>query len=226
MHNTENKRIRIAPSVLAADFTALGAEARSLSTAGADMLHIDVMDGMFVSNITFGACVIKALKRVTRLPLDVHMMVEKPERYIDDMADAGADILTVHTEATPHIFNAILQIAGKGITPGVAINPGTPISAVECVLQNVGLVLVMTVNPGLGGQQVIPAALDKITVVRGMLDRIKSKALLQVDGGVTVENANEFIRRGADTLVSGTAILSTRDRKKTIEDMRRGNQRE
>jgi len=150
----------------------------------------------------------------------VHMMVERPERYIDDMAEAGAGIMTVHAEATPHIHRAVQRIAEKGITPGIALNPGTPVSAIECVLRDVGLVLVMTVNPGLGGQKVIPTALEKIAVVRGMLDRAGSQALLQVDGGVTVENAREYTARGADTLVSGTAIFAAGDRGRAIARMR------
>lgn len=217
------RQVKIAPSVLAADFTALGDEARSLEAAGADMLHIDVMDGQFVPNISFGACVIRALKRVTKLPLDVHMMVDAPERYIGDMAEAGADIITVHVEATRHIHRAIQQIAEhEGIIPGVALNPGTPASMIECVLGDVGLVLVMTVNPGFGGQKLIVPALKKIAAVRWMLDEAGSDAMLQVDGGVTIQNAERFISQGADVLVSGTGILVAENRKAAIKSMRQG----
>lgn len=218
-----NGNIQIAPSMLSADFGRLSEEVRALEAAGADMLHIDVMDGMFVPNITFGACVIRALRSATRLPLDVHMMVESPERYIDDMADAGADIITVHVEATRHIHRAIQKITERaGVIPGIALNPGTPCSAVECVLGAVGLVLVMTVNPGFGGQRLILPALDKIAAIRGMLQSIGSHAMLEVDGGVMPDNAGQFVSRGANVLVSGTGVFSAEDRAEAISRMRKG----
>lgn len=206
------RNIRVAPSMLSSDFSRLAEEARRLEAAGADMLHIDVMDGMFVPNISFGAPVIRALRRVSALPLDVHMMVRQPERYIDDMVDAGASQITVHVEATPHIHRAIQRIREhKGIVAGVTLNPGTPAQAIEAVLGDVGLVLVMTVNPGFGGQKLIVSALEKVTAIRAMLDAIGSDAALEVDGGVLMENAHEFTSRGADLLVSGTGIFGAPD---------------
>lgn len=214
-------KILVAPSMLSADFAELGAEARRLEEAGADALHIDVMDGMFVPNITFGACVIRALHRVSKLPLDVHMMVHQPERYIDDMVEAGASFVTVHVEATAHIHRAIQRIREhKGIVAGVSLNPGTPVSALECVLGDVGLVLVMTVNPGFGGQKLILPALEKIAQVRDRLRAIGSDALIEVDGGVTPENAKEFTRRGARMLVSGTGVFGAKDRRAAILAMK------
>lgn len=216
-----NHIIRISPSMLASDFARLGEEARRAEAAGADMLHIDVMDGMFVPNITFGACVMEALRKSSSLPLDVHMMVERPERYIDDMAVAGAGIITVHVEATQHIHRALQRIREhQGITAGISLNPGTPASAIEAVLGDVGLVLVMTVNPGFGGQKLIPSALEKVSTIRRMLDGIGSDAMLEVDGGVTAANAHEFTRRGADVLVSGTGVFGADDMVAAIRAMK------
>ncbi|MCL1964161.1 MAG: ribulose-phosphate 3-epimerase [Firmicutes bacterium] len=204
--------IRIAPSMLASDFTRLGEQARALEAAGADMLHLDVMDGMFVPNITFGACVVQALRASTSLPLDVHMMVREPERYIADMVAAGASYVTVHVEATPHIHRAVRQIQEHaGVVAGVALNPGTPVGAVECVLGEVGLVLLMTVNPGFGGQKLIVPALEKISRMREMLTAMGSDALLEVDGGVNARSARMFTGRGATVLVSGTGVFDAPD---------------
>lgn len=216
------RRILISPSMLASNFARLQEEAQRAEAAGADMLHLDVMDGMFVPNISFGMPVIKALRAVTALPLDVHMMVHQPERYVDDIIGAGANYVTVHVEATPHIHRTIQRIAEhKGIVAGVSLNPGTPAQAIECVLGDVGLVLVMTVNPGFGGQKLIPSALEKIGEVRGMLDAIGSDALLEVDGGVTAENAHEFTRRGATLLVSGTGAFGAPDMAAAIAEMKK-----
>lgn len=215
------RTIRVAPSMLSCDFTRLAEEARRLAAAGADMLHIDVMDGMFVPNISFGAPIIRALRRVSALPLDVHMMVQQPERYIDDMIDAGAAQVTVHVEATPHIHRAIQRIREhKGVVAGVTLNPGTPARAIEAVLGDVGLVLVMTVNPGFGGQKLIASALEKVAAIRAMLDAIGSDAALEVDGGVMMDNAREFTSRGADLLVSGTGIFGATDMAEAIARMK------
>lgn len=218
-----NRRIMVAPSMLSADFGRLAEEARRVEAAGADMLHIDVMDGMFVPNISFGAVVVKALKAASTLPLDVHMMVQQPERYIGDMIAAGADSVSVHVEATPHIHRAIQQIREHpGVVAGVTLNPGTPAEMIAPVLGDVGLVLVMTVNPGFGGQKLIPSALEKVRTVRDMLDAIGSDALLEVDGGVTAENAREFTSRGATLLVSGTGVFGASDMKAAITAMKQG----
>ncbi len=217
------RKIWIAPSVLSANFGHLAEDCRRIQAAGADLAHVDVMDGAFVPNITFGPCVIRALKAATDLPLDVHMMVDQPERYVDDMVEAGASYVTVHVEATRHIHR-VIQIIGKhpGVIPGVSLNPGTPASAVAPILQDVGLVLVMTVNPGFGGQKLIPQALDKVAEVRAMLDAMGSSALLEVDGGVTAGNAGEFIRRGATVLVSGTGVFGAVDMAEAIQRMKAG----
>lgn len=216
-----SRKIMVAPSMLSADFGRLAEEARRVEAAGADMLHIDVMDGMFVPNISFGAVVVKALKAVSTLPLDVHMMVQQPERYIGDMIAAGADSVSVHVEATPHIHRAIQQIREHpGVIAGVTLNPGTPAEMIAPVLGDVGLVLVMTVNPGFGGQKLIASALEKVRTVRAMLDAIGSDALLEVDGGVTAENAREFTSRGATLLVSGTGVFGANDMKAAITAMK------
>lgn len=217
---TPARRILVAPSILGADFSRLGEIAKGLARAGADMLHIDVMDGMFVPNISFGACVVRALTSCVDLPLDVHMMVQQPERYIRDMADAGASYITVHAEATPHVHRALQTIRDRGVSVGVAINPGTPVETLSCVLPEVDLVLIMTVNPGFGGQKLIPFTLEKITKARQMLDEAGSRALLEVDGGLYPENAEEFSRRGADVLVSGASILNAEDYKVPIDRIR------
>ena len=216
-----HNRILIAPSILNADFARLGDIVKGLKRAGADMLHIDVMDGMFVPNISFGACVIRSLSACVDLPLDVHMMVQNPERYIRDMAEAGASHITVHAEATPHIHRA-LQIVRSfpGVTAGVAINPGTPVETLSCVAQELDMVLIMTVNPGFGGQKLIPFTLEKITKARDMLHSIGSRARVEVDGGVNPENAYEFTRCGADVIVCGASILNAADYQVPIERMR------
>jgi len=215
------RRVFIAPSIIGADFTRLGDTVNRLKEAGADMLHLDIMDGMFVPNITFGACVIRSLAANISLPLDVHMMVQTPERYIQEMAEAGASRITVHVEATAHIYRALQMIRScKNVKVGVAINPGTPVETLTDVLQEVDMVLLMTVNPGFGGQKLIPATLTKITRTRQMLDAIGSCAQITVDGGVSPENAGEYTRRGADILVCGAGLLGAEDYRVAMERMR------
>lgn len=212
--------IQVAPSLLSCDFGRMAEDIASLERAGADMLHLDVMDGTFVPNISFGQPVIRAVRALTKLPLDVHMMVQSPERYIDEMAACGADIITVHVEATPHVHRALQRIRENGKIAGVAFNPGTQAEALRYLLDEVGLVLVMTVNPGFGGQKMIPAALEKIGAVRAMLDAAGSEALLEVDGGVTAENAQLYTGPGATLLVSGTGVFHAADRAAAIAKMK------
>ncbi|HRU94489.1 MAG TPA: ribulose-phosphate 3-epimerase [Anaerolineae bacterium] len=201
------RRIHIAPSVLAADFSRLGEQVRATEAAGADMIHVDVMDGHFVPNLSVGVPVVAALRRVTRLPLDVHLMIAEPVRYVEDFARAGADILTVHPEADVHLHRTLQRIRALGIRAGVALNPGTSETALRYVLPLTDLVLVMTVNPGFGGQAFLSEMVAKVRAVRQMLNAAGSAALLSVDGGITPLTAPLLITEGADTLVAGSAIF-------------------
>ncbi|MBN1249470.1 MAG: ribulose-phosphate 3-epimerase [Anaerolineae bacterium] len=198
--------IRIAPSVLSADFSRLGDQVRAAEAAGADVIHLDVMDGQFVPNITIGPLVVAAVRSVTELPLDVHLMIDRPERYIEAFAKAGADYLSVHPEATVHLHRALQQIRGLGLHPGVALNPATPESVLQYVVADLDLVLVMTVNPGFGGQTLIPAMMAKINAVRRMLDQAGSSAWLSVDGGIDPVTGPDIVAHGATMLVAGSAI--------------------
>jgi ribulose-phosphate 3-epimerase len=200
--------VRIAPSILSADFAYLGAAIEMAEAAGADVIHVDVMDGHFVPNMTIGPPVVAALRKVTQLPLDVHLMVEAPERCVEAFVRAGADILTVHPEATVHLHQVLRQIRGLGVQAGVSLNPATPESVLRYVAGMVDLVLVMTVNPGFGGQDFLPEMLSKIASVRGILDAAGSKAWLSVDGGINVETAPLVVAHGADHLVAGSAIFA------------------
>lgn len=200
---------KIAPSLLAADFANLKDEINKVENGGADYLHLDVMDGNYVPNITFGAPVIKKLRKITKLPFDVHLMIEKPERYIKEFVDAGADILTVHAEATVHLHRTIQEIKSYGIMAGVSLNPATPLENIEYILDDLDLVLIMTVNPGFGGQSFIKAMIDKIKRLRNIIDERNLNIILQVDGGVKLENASEILKYGADLLVVGSDIFES-----------------
>jgi ribulose-phosphate 3-epimerase len=200
--------VRIAPSVLSADFARLGEELRAVDKAGADYIHIDVMDGHFVPNLTIGPLVVKALRPHSKKPFDVHLMLAPVDPFVPGFAEAGADIITVHPEAGPHLHRTLNLIRNFGKKAGVALNPGTPVQAVEHVLDEVDLVLVMSVNPGFGGQSFIPSALDKLKTLRRMIDASGRAIDLSVDGGVTAENAPRAVKAGADVLVAGTAAFA------------------
>ncbi len=201
---------RLSPSLLAADFTRLGEQVRAAEEAGADALHLDIMDGLFVPNLSFGLPVIAAVRRVTRLPLDVHLMIERPERYLDDFVAAGADWLTVHVEGAVHLHRTLSRIRELGARAGVTLNPATPAAALEEALDVADLVLVMTVNPGFGGQRFIDSQLRKIATLRAMIDGRHSRADLSVDGGVNAENVASVVAAGADLIVAGSAVFNER----------------
>jgi ribulose-phosphate 3-epimerase len=212
---------RIAPSILSADFGHLADEIRMCEEGGADVIHLDVMDGRFVPNITFGEKVIRAVRKATSLPLDVHMMVVEPGNYLESFARAGATGLTIHVEAAPHLQRQLARIRELGCLAGAAVNPGTPLDAIREVAADLDLLLVMTVNPGFGGQEFIPASLDKIARARHLLDDAKSSAALEVDGGISRETIVRVRRAGADTFVAGHAIFSAADPRAEIAALRR-----
>ena len=214
-------RARIAPSILAADFTRLGEEIARIDRGGADWIHVDVMDGHFVPNITLGPVVVEAVKRATSLPLDVHLMIERPERYIDDFVRAGATTLGVQVEACPHLHRNIGQIHDAGARACVVLNPATPASAVEVVLDDVDQVLVMTVNPGFGGQKFIESMLPKIALLRRWIDERGLDVALEVDGGIAVETIGRAASAGADVFVAGTAVFGAPDYGEAIAALRR-----
>jgi ribulose-phosphate 3-epimerase len=211
--------IKIAPSLLSADFAALGEEIAKIEPV-ADLLHVDVMDGHFVPNLTIGPLVVEAVRRRTRLPLDVHLMIQNPDRYISAFAKAGADYLTVHVEVCPHLHRTIQQIREAGVIPGVALNPSTPLFAVEHLLDEVGLILLMSVNPGFGGQSFIPFVQKKIENLRRQLADMASPPELQVDGGIKLDNCREVAQAGATILVAGSAIFGAPDPRQAVLEMR------
>jgi ribulose-phosphate 3-epimerase len=211
---------RIAPSILSADFTRLGEQIREAEEGGADWIHVDVMDGHFVPNITIGPLVAAAARRATSLPIDVHLMIEHPERYVDAFADAGADYLTVHVETCPHLHRTVQQIRERGVRPGVTLNPATPLESLVEILPSVDLVLVMSVNPGFGGQSYIPFSTDRIARVRRMLDeRGLDHVELEVDGGVAPDTVRGVVEAGASVVVAGSAVYNPRG--SVAENLRR-----
>jgi ribulose-phosphate 3-epimerase len=214
-------KARIAPSILSADFGHLAEEIRMCEEGGADVIHLDVMDGRFVPNITFGEKVIRVARKATSLPLDVHMMIVEPEKYIESFADSGATRMTIHVEAAPHLQRQLARIRELGCLAGAAVNPGTSLDGIREVALDLDLLLVMTVNPGFGGQDFIPASLDKIARARRILDDRKSSALLEVDGGISRDTIADVWRAGADTFVAGNAIFSAGNPKAEIEQLRR-----
>lgn len=212
--------IKIAPSILSADFSRLGEEICAVDQAGADYIHVDVMDGHFVPNITIGPLVVDALRKVTGKPLDVHLMIENPDLYIPEFARAGADIITVHQEAVPHLHRTVQLIKSLGKKAGVSLNPATPVETLDVILDELDLVLIMSVNPGFGGQSFIPSALDKIRALRRRIAQRGLATELEVDGGVKVDNIGEVVAAGADVVVAGSAIFNTDDYAATIRSLR------
>jgi len=215
--------VRIAPSLLAADFGRLAEEVAAVERASADLIHIDVMDGHFVPNLTLGPVVIEAIRKVTKLPLDVHLMIEEPERWIDSYAAAGADIIYVHPEACVHLHRVVQQIRAAGKRPAVAINPATPLSVLDYILPDVTAVLIMSVNPGFGGQSFIPFSLEKIATLRREIKQrgLDERVSIAVDGGITIDNCAEVVRAGARILISGTGVFGAADYRDAIATMRR-----
>ena len=212
---------KIAPSILSADLARLADDVQEVTEAGADWIHVDVMDGHFVPNITIGPVVVKALKKVVSIPLDVHLMIENADLYLDAFIEAGADILTVQVEACTHLHRTVNAIKEKGIKTGVALNPATPLESLDYILPDLDLVMIMTVNPGFGGQEFIPTMLPKIEQLKRMLTERKLKVEIEVDGGIKVANIGDVARRGGDIFVAGSGIFGTPNRKETISKMRK-----
>jgi ribulose-phosphate 3-epimerase len=211
---------KISPSILAADFSRLGEEVKAVEKAGADYIHVDVMDGHFVPNITVGPSIVEALHRITSLPLDVHLMIQNPDDFLGAFIEAGAEILTVHVEAAVHLHRTLMEIKKKGALAGVSLNPATPLCLVEPALEYADLVLVMTVNPGFSGQEFIPSTLPKIEQLRQRIDQKGWMLELEVDGGIKVDNIGQVAKAGADVFVSGSGLFQTADYRKTIIAMR------
>src|SRR5512138_736387 len=214
--------IRIAPSLLSADFGRLAEEVRAVEAAGADLVHVDVMDGRFVPNITIGPLVVEAVREVTRLPIDVHLMIVEPERYVEAFAKAGADLVSVHAEVSPHLHRTLQAIRAAGARPAVALNPSTPLNAVQWVIGDCELVLVMTVNPGFGGQRYIDACTRKVRDLRALADAKNPALEIEVDGGVNPDTAHVVGEAGANVLVAGSAVFGKKDYREAIASIRAG----
>lgn len=212
--------VKIAPSILSADFSKLGEEIKDVERGGADLIHVDVMDGHFVPNITIGPLIVEAIRPVTKLPLDVHLMIENPDQYIDEFAKAGADYITVHVEACKHLHRTIHHIKSLGVKAGVVLNPATPVETIKHVIEDVDMVLLMSVNPGFGGQSFIPAAVPKIAEVKKMIEEKGLSVEIEVDGGINEKTAKLCVDAGATILVAGSAIYNHKDRKQAIETIR------
>ena len=211
---------KIAPSILSADFSRLGEEILAVEDAGVDLIHVDVMDGHFVPNITIGPPVVASIKKTARVPLDVHLMIDAPDRYIQSFADVGSDIITIHTEATVHLHRVIHLIRETGAKAGVALNPATQLADIEQIIGDIDLLLIMTVNPGFGGQKFIKNMLPKIREAREMIDRVSPDVLLEVDGGITLQNIGVVKEAGVDIFVAGSSIFLSGDYDQTIKEMK------
>jgi ribulose-phosphate 3-epimerase len=212
--------VKIAPSILSANFLRLGDEIRAAEAAGADLLHIDIMDGHFVPNMTIGPFIVEAIRTVTSLPLDVHLMIEEPDKYTGDFIKAGANCLTIHYEACKHLHRTVQQIRENGINAGVSLNPATPVWSLEHILQDIDVALLMSVNPGFGGQKFIPQATEKIRTLRRLISEKGLSTSIEVDGGIKLNNTAEVISAGADILVMGSAFFNSKDYGKVIEQFR------
>ncbi|MBT5472476.1 MAG: ribulose-phosphate 3-epimerase [Nitrospina sp.] len=218
--SNSKEEIIIAPSILSADFGRLNEEVKEVEQAGADWIHVDVMDGHFVPNITIGPAVVESVRKATELPLDVHLMIENADAYVKDFASAGSDIITVHVEACTHLNRTIQLIKEQDVKAGVVLNPATPLSSLEEILHEIDLVLLMSVNPGFGGQQFIPSMLDKIQNLNDVMSHYENPIELEVDGGIKAENAGDIKQAGASVLVAGSAIFNAKDYKKAISSLR------
>lgn len=203
--------VKIAPSILSADFLKLGEEIQAAEAAGADLLHVDIMDGHFVPNLTIGPFIVDAIHKITSLPLDVHLMIEEPDKYLRDFIKAGADYLTVHYETSTHLHRTVQRIKESGIKAGVSLNPATPVWSLEHILPDIDMALIMSVNPGFGGQEFIPQALDKIRNLKKLIHEKRLSTLIEVDGGIKLDNALDVISAGADILVMGSAFFHSKD---------------
>jgi len=212
--------IKIAPSILSADFLNLGQEIKTAEAAGADMLHIDIMDGHFVPNMTIGPFIVEAMRKITSLPLDVHLMIEEPDRYLRDFIKAGADYLTVHYEASVHLHRTVQQIKENGVKAGVSLNPATPVWSLEHILPDIDIALLMSVNPGFGGQEFIPQAIDKIKILKRLIKEKGLSTSIEVDGGIKLGNAPHVISAGANILVMGSAFFNSKDYGKIVRQFR------
>lgn len=214
--------VKIAPSILSADFSKLGEDIKKIEKYGADIVHIDVMDGMFVPNISFGIPIMKSIRALTDMTFDVHLMIEEPSRYVKDFAEAGADIITVHYESDRHIDRTINYIKSFGVKAAVALNPGTPVYAIEQLIKNLDMVLIMSVNPGFGGQKYIGYCSEKIRQVKELSEKYNKDLLIEVDGGVTKDNIGEVVKNGANVIVAGSAVFKNGEVEKNIKELREG----